>query len=291
MPSTAGTDFKDHVEVLDSLPSGVISMGEEEPYERHANGLLQNGGNIIPTGIPARWAIGDCYGLVADAVLHLGQPYPGDDLFEMDRIRPELRVNVTRKRQTGDYTIHDQLDDSRLVVPRSLLIRPKFDLRRWYATRRSQALNLDPPVAHQCVMGYAISLVAAKLLTDGISSSYPCAKFNFDPDHRFRVYPSSTRKDEYAIVGKDLQTTNHIPTSFLEDPSFDPVSWYRQHMNRDDLFNQHHHDIHLMRYCSRSGARVRRVDCPHRILVASDSRTSAVDESLPWTTELNGYNE
>ena len=283
MLRAAGTEVEDQVEVLDSLPLGVITMGEDELVSTPVQLPLTDWREHYPywsnPGILARWTIGDCYGLVAEAVLTLGQPYPGDELLEEDRVHPELRFNVTQKRRTGDYTIHDRLDDSHLVVPRNLLVRPKFDIRRWYATRRSQAFNLEPPVAHRCVMGHALSIVATKLLTDGISSSYPCAKFNLDPADRFRVHPSRVRRNEYSIVDKDLQTTLHVPTSFLEDSTFDLVSWYRLQMNRDDLFNQHHRNIHLMRYCSRSGARVHHVDCPHRILIISDSRMPVVSDT------------
>ena len=218
--------------------------------------------------------------MVADAILTLEQPFPGDDLFEVSRMRPELRFNVIRQRETCDYVIHDHLDDTRLLITRDLLSRPKFDLSRWYATRRAQALNLSPVLTHHSEMGYPISLIASKLLTDGISSSYPGSNVDLDPDNRFEVYPSRFQPNTVIISDADVQNMVYIPLSLLEDPTFDLVSWYRQRMNREDLFNEQHFDTHLRRYCSRSGAHVPRRECPHRLPATARSRPSTMDEHV-----------
>lgn len=85
------------------------------------------------------------------------------------------------KKNRREYTIHDRLVDGRVHVKRSLLEQPKFDLARWYATRRIKALDLGTKPVHRETMGHAIHMVATKLITNGIASHYPCMNPNLDP--------------------------------------------------------------------------------------------------------------
>ena len=55
-------------------------------------------------GILARREIGDCYAMVAEAILNTQQPYPGDELFENLTLLPELRFKVERQPNTENYT-------------------------------------------------------------------------------------------------------------------------------------------------------------------------------------------
>ena len=50
-------------------------------------------------------------------------------------------------------------------------------------------------------MGEAISLVATKLLTDGIASSYPCTDYKLGPGHQFQVtrVHLEDRLEDYVI--------------------------------------------------------------------------------------------
>ena len=57
--------------------------------------------------ISARNQIGDCYAMVADAVLTQTQPFPGDELYASDNLIPELRFNVAKHYNGGMYSIYD----------------------------------------------------------------------------------------------------------------------------------------------------------------------------------------
>ena len=45
--------------------------------------------------------------MMADAILTTQQPYPGDELFDVENLRPELRFEVTVRPKTKDYSIRD----------------------------------------------------------------------------------------------------------------------------------------------------------------------------------------
>jgi hypothetical protein len=225
------------IEVLDSLPLGSVMYETTEsvlpacycPLEEWRGHYLYWCDPLIH----ARNEIGDCYAMVADAILTLDQPYPGDEYFSTDSLRPEIRFNVTYQEDLHEYWIQDRLVDVQVSVSRTLLERPKFDISKWYATRRMRALNLamdSKPADHCYAMGHTVNLVAAKLLTDGIFSSYPCTNPELDPRDRFVIYPLKPGRDEYTISDADLESFVRVPKSLLEEPTFDLVGWYRQQL-------------------------------------------------------------
>ena len=240
--SMTEVSFDDHVEVLDSLPVGAIRIGHDEP-----NGLIdgrpaaewrENYPYWSIPGINPRNAIGDCYAMMADAILTTQQPYPGDALLDTEQLRPELRFEISLQRNNQDYVIHDQLAHSRVPIARDLLKNPKFNLSRWYAMRRKQALGVlaEFQFTYLFDMGNAVSVVAAKLLTDGIASVYPGTNPELTPGDRFEVYPRRrpglSDLEEYAIRDQDLGLIAYVPTSRMEDPRFDLVEWYRRYLNQ-----------------------------------------------------------
>ena len=85
-------------------------------------------------------------------------------------------------------------------------------------------------------MDYAISLMATKLLTDGVTSSYPCTTPGLDLEDRFYVHLANYNSTEYIIDDLDLELFPHLPISLLEDPSFDLVSWYWHYINNFGKF-------------------------------------------------------
>ena len=129
----------------------------------------------------ARQRIGDCYAMVADTILTVQQPYPGDEQYQYTTLHPELKFIVTRKHSNDGYTIQDCLANLHVTVTQSLIEHPQFDLSQWYAKRRIQILNLRQWPTQNYAMGDAIGLVATKLLTDRIASVYPCTNLNLDP--------------------------------------------------------------------------------------------------------------
>jgi hypothetical protein len=134
---------------------------------------------------------------------------------------------VAKRISNSNYVLYDRLVNARVEIPATLFKKPQFDISRWYTKQRSRALGLGKNVPHQHAMGSAVALVTAKLLTDGISSDYPCTSPGRDPESQFHVHPSFNHKDVHSIIDTDLNICLHMPTSWLEDQSFDLVGWYR----------------------------------------------------------------
>ena len=149
-------------------------------------------------------------------------------------------------RLTGiiSLTDHLRLADSHVPMAHSLLENHKFDVSKWYA-KCSQALNLDEKLTHHYDMGFSISLVAVKLLTNGIPSLYPCANPGLDPKDRFTVYPPKFHGDEYIIMDEDLHIHVPLAKSLLENPSFELVNWYRHYLDEKGIFEECCMDTHF----------------------------------------------
>jgi hypothetical protein len=149
------------------------------------------------------------------------------------------------------YVICDFLTGSRSIISQVLLEDPMFDISHWYAEQRSRALRLTGRVLHQHCMGDVISIIATKLITDGISSSYPCTNPKLSPQYRFNVCPTISDTDlseNYQIDDLDLEIVTTIPKGWLEDPTFDFVGWYRQHLDQRGLFESRYYDNYQALY-------------------------------------------
>ena len=81
-------------EILDSLPLGSISFEESSQYSPIECGPVNDWRDRYPywsePGIHARSEIRDCFVMVADTILTLQQPYPGDEIYDPDHMCPEL---------------------------------------------------------------------------------------------------------------------------------------------------------------------------------------------------------
>jgi Zinc knuckle len=246
---TVDEDYSDGVEVLDGLPLGAVSFKLEDARSGSPDSSFDEMEDIPPwpisdwrkhypywgqSDIFVRRAMGECYLMVADAVLTLGQPYPGDEPYQSRNIRPDTRFMIRINRSV--YEIHDQLTDERVSVDERLLRKPQFNLSRWYAVRRTKTLNLDRARAYSYEgrMENAVSIVACKLLTDGIHTYYPCIRPNQNPQTRFKVCQRTGVKEEYMIKDKDLRLHVSLPQTLLEDPNFDLVGWYIDYLSQQD---------------------------------------------------------
>ena len=253
-------EVDESVEVLDSLPLGALFF--EKDAEHIPLEYLDDPSNRVPViksvwpGPRSEWKdhypcwqepealarrrLGDCFLMVADAILTVQQPYPGDERYEYTALCPELRFVVTRNPRNGGYNIQDRLANSHVTVAQALLEHPQFDISRWYAKRRIQFLNLQQKPTHHHVMGDAISQVATKLLTDGISSLYPCTNPTLDPEKRFRVRAVRAKGrgdlEEYSIDDADFNHRVYLATSWLKNPLFNLAYWYKDYINQYGQF-------------------------------------------------------
>ena len=243
----------DDVEVLEGLPLGSMSFDNELPeLESDPNEVmdvppwpLDQWRDLYPFwgryGILARLRIGDSYLMVAIAILTLSQPYPGDECYPLpDMIlhetRPEARFRMTSRKSV--YQIYDAFVGEEVSIEKDLLKNPRFNLARWYAVRRAQALTLDKKVIghYEGPMGHAVSEVARKLLTDGIHTYYPGVRPDQDPRTRFEICQRVTCREEFLITDKDLRIHVNIPRDKLEDQTFDLVGWYIEFLSQKELY-------------------------------------------------------
>ena len=229
-------------EVLDSLPLGAMCFGDSERLTSVSPWSLAEWKSHYPywnePNVLAREHIGDCYAMVIDSILTLEPPFPGDEAYVAYDLRPELWFHVTRVDIKGDYLLVDRLTASRTVLARVLVENPEFDISYWYAEQRSRELGLTDRITHRRPIGDAISIVATKLLTDGISSSYPCTNPRSNPEFRFCVQCSDLDREVYEIADLDLEINIDVPKAWLDEPSFDLISWYRGYLDQHALFER-----------------------------------------------------
>ena len=245
-PTILEPDSEDFVEVLDELPVGAMAFDNlTAALIRPSNKWMELTAPVLlgpidewrdhyprwkARGVWARRKIGDCYALMADAMLTKSQPFKGDELFDKVEIRPELRFRIVRNTYSTEYTIHDYLAQSTTNIDLSLLRKPQFNIGRWYARKLSQESTRDKSMLAQAVMGPAVITVATKLLVDGSRSYYPPRDSSRDPCIRFKVYPPNDNRSQYLIDDRDLRILVKVSASKLEDPTFDLVGWYMTHL-------------------------------------------------------------
>jgi RNase H-like domain found in reverse transcriptase/Reverse transcriptase (RNA-dependent DNA polymerase)/Integrase zinc binding domain/Retroviral aspartyl protease/Zinc knuckle len=289
-------DDSDGVEVLDSLPVGALffnagdgfpelvgSANDEEMWTFHP--LSEWREHYPYWGQPDIWArrqIGDCYVMVADSILTLQQPYPGDDRYLPSELRPEMRFDIIES--GSEYRIFDSLVRKQVRVDSSLLKRPCFNLGRWYAMQRVKALQLSKTEAHlyDGPMGPAVCNVAQKLLTDGINAYYPCVRPDLDPAVRFSVSQYVGVGNEYVITDKDIRRLVRVSQSLLEDPSFDLVGWYIDFLSQRNLYGRQVNTTNTSSCCESNH---QFVGCIGDIQIDEQSNLEPTSESPPALDE------
>ena len=187
-PAAVEEESEESPEVLDSLPLGAMFFGDPEhltssfpwPIEEWTKHYpYWNEPNILAWENP-----GNCFVMVADAILTQGSPYPGNELFNGTGLWPELRFHVYQVSRAPVYAVDDWLTGNKLKVNQWALEDPEFDVRNWYAMQQAQALGLTWNIEPTQIMGDALGIIATELLVDGIASSYPSVIPWLDPNER-----------------------------------------------------------------------------------------------------------
>ena len=129
------------------------------------------------------------------------------------------------------------------------------------------------------MIGDAIAIVATKLLTDGISSSYPCTEPHLDPSKRFYLWQTRAedRQDMYVIHNVDLDIQCDMQKSWLLDEKFDLVSWYRRYLSQQGYFEYKYYNTHQNLYFNCPGPSALGVETP-----GSPIDPSADKENTQW---------
>ena len=234
------------MEVLDSLPLGAMAFGELDMHQYTPSnkwmeltapvifGPLDEWHNSYPLwkepGVLSRKKLGDCYALVADSILTLSLPFPGDNRFVNLDLRPELRFWVFNDFLKPEYIIQDFLVHETVAINEELLKRPSFDLGRWYTRKRSPSRIHNHNEWKDAVMGQALLVitVASKLLEDWISGYYPSRMLSMNPARRFVMKQLVNNKNKFLIIDRDLGCQTRIDQDKLEDPAFNLIGWYLQ---------------------------------------------------------------
>ena len=73
--------------------------------------------------------------------------------------------------------------------------------------------------------------VARKLLEDGVRLYIRSRDLHLNPESCFVVQPPKQGREGHLIVDRDRNSQVEVPTSSLDDPSFDLIGWYMQHLS------------------------------------------------------------
>jgi hypothetical protein len=149
-----------------------------------------------------------------------------------------MRFRVSKDDTATEYVIYDYLTMETVAVAKSLLEKPHFNIGRWYARKLKNDATRDKTLYLDAMMGPVVSVVATKLLVDGIQSYYPSRNPHLDPATRFMVRPPKLSREDFMIVDRDTGYMTTVSPTQLEDPSFDLIDWYMKYLSCRLLMNQ-----------------------------------------------------
>lgn len=220
------------VEVLDSLPVGMIAMqmGERRPWSgtsyRGANATVpmwMDDGNYGAK--PNKW-LEDAYSLRATYVLTKNAPYFGDQLAK-PKLDPRERFSVMYTGKKNTYLIRDGLTGNRKRLAKEKLANPLFDLAHWYETCRAKhyGKRAEAKKHKNGLMGDALAIVAERMLQSGVRACYPNVRQSGGINTRFKVSPVDDG-EVYRVYDTDILEETLVPRCVLEDPTVSLVGWY-----------------------------------------------------------------
>jgi len=249
----------DETEVLDSLPLGAMSLEgtNDEPFWYES---------IYGKNTPARPALGDCYAMFIEWILSSWKEYPVDERFkqsntftETSELKERFLIKRTGRSRKLCYLITDSFIGFRIKVPLTLLEKPMFDLRNWYAKRvaKHYQIRTRSKIPYRS-FGYPLQEIPEMLLLDGVNSHYPSVDFYelVDAD-RFAVElmtpetQSGNMMSEgegkpsdvismYLIKDQLLELEIPILRNHLMDPKFDLVGWYREFLDETGIYSKYY---------------------------------------------------
>jgi hypothetical protein len=134
--SNFNIEFEEEVEVLESLPLGMVELKSQEvTYDWHAN--YSDWDQLRARTQPR---LRDCYAMMAKYILTIQQPYPGDERY-CSIEPPYEHFNITRC-TPSNYLIVDQLTGFLVKLAKTHLANPHFNIQGWYVRKHTRALTL-----------------------------------------------------------------------------------------------------------------------------------------------------
>ena len=225
----------DDGDTLETMPVGAINFGEPENQEFIES--VESWREWYPTWknpqALAREQIENCYEMASECTLTISQPYPGDDLMQKSDCSPHNRFRVTQMSRYPDkFRINDRFNEFEIIVDKSRLVNPQFNLGHWYATKRARELGLSKPSTkkYPASLENPIVEVTRNLLLSGVQSHFPNVRPDTWTELRFFVYLKDYGSTTYVVVDDDLDLKLEIDLSKLENPKFDLIKWYLNHV-------------------------------------------------------------
>ena len=213
-------EISDNVKVLDSLELRMVEFG--------------NGPKIHMFSYEPAWSeynpeaqqcerLGDSLALMAEYVLDIMQPYPGDDEFLHSGVRQRFEVFTCP--HACFYQIYDCLTRKGCLIWTGYLKNPHFCLGEWYTCWQAHKYNLIEKPKRPWTIGDAYTYNAMCVLRNGIPTLYPSSDLKIDDEFRFTVVSKS--EDRYFIHDEDFKEPLTMNKSFLLNPRINLGSWHR----------------------------------------------------------------
>ena len=212
-------ESSDSIKVLDSL-----ELGKVEFWDIPKNHLF----SYEPAWLeynpeaPRRKDLGDGLALMAEYVLDIMQPYPGDSEFLHPGVQQHFEVFTHP--HASFYQIYDCLTRKGCLIWAGYLKNPYFHLGEWYARWQARRYSLNEKPKCTWTMGDAYAHNAMCVLQSGISTLYPSSDLEINDEYRFTVVSKST--DQYFIHDEDFTEPLTVDKTFLQNPHIDLGDWY-----------------------------------------------------------------
>ena len=228
----------DSGEIIESLPVGFIDVDPEVSPPEVPEPIIENSWrkwypDWQDPRATAPSSIGNCYEKTAEYILTIQQPYPGDGYYNDKLIffPPSERFRVAQVSEDM-FIIKDRWTEVDLDIEKSWLMNIHFNLGHWYAKYRALVLGLKKPSVKRYPQQLEdpLVLVTQHVLRNGINDYYPNVKTGSWRDDRFFVHLKDFGSTTYVIIDDDLEIKTEIDKSVLENPEFDLVEWYVNHI-------------------------------------------------------------
>ena len=193
----------DDGDTLDTMPVGAIDFGEPDNQEFIES--AESWREWYPTWknpqALAREQIDNCYEMASECTLTISQPYPGDDIMQKSDsdCSPHNRFRVTQMSRDPDkFRITDRFNEFEIIVDKSRLVNPQFNLGHWYATKRARELGLSKPSTkkYPASLENPIVEVTRNLLLSGVQSHFPNVRPDTWTELRFFCVSKRLRKHD-----------------------------------------------------------------------------------------------
>jgi len=225
---TPSEEELDDIEIVYTLQSSVINIRPRDipPDARDVPVNVADWDHYDPT-LPCQSNLGDAWAKVAENVLSIAQPLPGDSAW-IARDPLKQRFHVVKETEPF-YAIYDRHQLRRAEIHEEYLKDPYFRLGYWYANQLCLRFRI-PDIRGRRVwtMGDALGQNAAEGLRSGITTLYPSQQPHTDDELRFEVVQNGINM--WDVHDEEYENDPvPIPRLVLEDQDFNICRWYLNH--------------------------------------------------------------